>query len=34
VVSLAASPALAAAAARLEALPVFQQIQQTFIPPV
>ena len=34
VVSLAASPALAAAAARLEALPVFQQVQQTFIPPV
>ena len=34
VVSLAAAPALAAAAARLEALPAFQQIQQTFIPPV
>jgi glutathione S-transferase len=34
VVSLAASPALAAAAAHLEVLPAFQQIQQTFIPPV
>jgi glutathione S-transferase len=33
VVSLAAYPALAAHAARLEALPAFQQIQQTFIPP-
>ena len=31
--SLADYPALAAHAARLEALPVFQQIQQTFIPP-
>ena len=31
--SLAGYPALAAHAARLEALPVFQQIQQTFIPP-
>jgi glutathione S-transferase len=31
--SLADYPALAAHAARLEALPAFQQIQQTFIPP-
>ena len=33
VISLAPYPALAAHAARLEALPAFQQIQQTFIPP-
>jgi glutathione S-transferase len=32
-VALSAYPALAAHAARLEALPVFQQIQQPFIPP-
>jgi glutathione S-transferase len=32
-ISLAPYPALAAHAARLEALPAFQQIQQTFIPP-
>ena len=31
--ALADYPALAAHAARLEALPAFQQIQQTFIPP-
>jgi glutathione S-transferase len=33
VISLAPYPGLAAHAARLEALPAFQQIQQTFIPP-
>jgi glutathione S-transferase len=33
VISLAPYPALAAHAARLEALPAFQQIQQTFVPP-
>jgi glutathione S-transferase len=32
-ISLADYPALAAHAARLEALPAFQQIQQTFVPP-
>jgi glutathione S-transferase len=32
-IARAAYPALAAHAARLEALPAFQQIQQTFIPP-
>ncbi|HUL08484.1 MAG TPA: glutathione S-transferase N-terminal domain-containing protein [Candidatus Acidoferrum sp.] len=32
-VSMAAYPAVAAHAARLEALPAFRQIQQTFVPP-
>lgn len=33
VIALAAFPALAAHAARMEALPVFQEIQQRFVPP-